>query len=62
MVIVELVFGIGPETFTAVDVATTAGYQNLVVVDPEVFPKLMEGVVAGWRCWCNRQILSSSCF
>ncbi len=40
MVIVELVFGVGPEPFNAVDMVVAAVGQCLGVVDPVVFTKL----------------------
>lgn len=46
MVIVELVFGIAPEALDAVDVVVSPVSQGLAVVDPVVFAKLFEGIVA----------------
>ena len=45
MVIVELVFGVGPESLDAIDVVVVSVHQRLGVVDPSVFPKLFQGVV-----------------
>lgn len=46
MIIVKLVFGIGPEPLNTVDVIVVTVDQGLGVVDPPVFPELFQGVVA----------------
>ena len=46
MIIVELVFGIRPETLDAVDVVVSPVCQGFGVIDFVVFAKLLEGVVA----------------